>query len=227
MGVVSDQDGKFKLEVGEIKDLMLQVSFIGYKTQTVKPGEQRVLYIVLEEEAQKMDEVVVTGYFTKTKSSYTGSAVTVQAEELKRISPTNLFKALQAYEPSLQIVENNEYGSDPNKLPEILIRGKSSFEGKSNNPLFIMDGYEVDMQKVFDFDIERIKQITILKDASATAIYGSRAANGVIVIETKMPEKGRLTASYNFNATVEIPDLTDYDWLNAAEKLEFEGLAGV
>ena len=86
MGVVSDQDGKFKLEVGEIKDLMLQVSFIGYKTQTVKPGEQRVLYIVLEEEAQKMDEVVVTGYFTKTKSSYTGSAVTVQAEELKRIS---------------------------------------------------------------------------------------------------------------------------------------------
>ena len=71
---------------------MLQVSFIGYKTQTVKPGEQRVLYIVLEEEAQKMDEVVVTGYFTKTKSSYTGSAVTVQAEELKRISPTNLFK---------------------------------------------------------------------------------------------------------------------------------------
>ena len=100
MGVVSDQDGKFKLEVGEIKDLMLQVSFIGYKTQTVKPGEQRVLYIVLEEEAQKMDEVVVTGYFTKTKSSYTGSAVTVQAEELKRISPTNLFKALQAYEPS-------------------------------------------------------------------------------------------------------------------------------
>lgn len=227
MGVVSDQDGKFKLEVGEIKDLMLQVSFIGYKTQTVKPGEQRVLYIVLEEEAQKMDEVVVTGYFTKTKSSYTGSAVTVQAEELKRISPTNLFKALQAYEPSLQIVENNEYGSDPNKLPEILIRGKSSFEGKSNNPLFIMDGYEVDMQKVFDFDIERIKQITILKDASATAIYGSRAANGVIVIETKMPEKGRLTASYNFNATVEIPDLTDYDLLNAAEKLEFERLAGV
>lgn len=90
-----------------------------------------------------------------------------------------------------------------------------------------MDGYEVDMQKVFDFDIERIKQITILKDASATAIYGSRAANGVIVIETKMPEKGRLTASYNFNATVEIPDLTDYDLLNAAEKLEFERLAGV
>ena len=90
-----------------------------------------------------------------------------------------------------------------------------------------MDGYEVDMQKVFDFDIERIKQITILKDASATAIYGSRAANGVIVIETKMPEKGRLTASYNFNATGEIPDLTDYDLLNAAEKLEFERLAGV
>ena len=119
-GTITDLDGKFSLNVSQ--GAKINVSYIGYKTQTVKPGEQRVLYIVLEEEAQKMDEVVVTGYFTKTKSSYTGSAVTVQAEELKRISPTNLFKALQAYEPSLQIVENNEYGSDPNKLPEILIR---------------------------------------------------------------------------------------------------------
>ena len=113
LGVVSDIDGNYKIKADKYATLV--ASFIGYKTQTVKPGEQRVLYIVLEEEAQKMDEVVVTGYFTKTKSSYTGSAVTVQAEELKRISPTNLFKALQAYEPSLQIVENNEYGGYPKR----------------------------------------------------------------------------------------------------------------
>lgn len=227
VGVISDNEGKFKLEVAKMENMILLVSFIGYKPVTVTPKDDKPLVVVLEEEAQSMDEVVVTGYFTKTKSSYTGSAVTVQGEELKKISPTNIFKALQAYEPSLQIVENNEAGSNPNVVPEILIRGKSSFEGRSNNPLFIMDGYEVDMQKVFDFDIERIKQITILKDASATAIYGSRAANGVIVIETKMPEKGKLTASYSFNATVQIPDLTDYDLLDAREKLEFERLAGV
>lgn len=227
VGVITDNEGFFKMDIPEVQDLTLVISFVGYKTVMVKPEKKSEFHFVLEEDTQAMDEVIVTGYFNKNKSSYTGSAVTVQAEELKKISPTNLFKALQAYEPSLQIVENNEAGSDPNKIPEILIRGKSSFEGKSNNPLFIMDGYEVDMQKVFDFDIERIKQITILKDASATAIYGSRAANGVIVIETKMPEKGKLTASYNFNATVEIPDLTDYDLLNAEEKLEFERLAGV
>ncbi|MEG1737417.1 MAG: SusC/RagA family TonB-linked outer membrane protein [Odoribacter sp.] len=227
LGVVTDLHGKFKMEIADIKDLTIVVSFIGFKTLSIKPTAQTELNIVLEEELLGMDEVVVTGYFNKAKSSYTGSAVTVKADELRKISPTNLFKALQAYEPSLQIVENNEAGSDPNKVPEILIRGKSSFEGKSNNPLFIMDGYEVDMQKVFDFDMERIKQITILKDASATAIYGSRASNGVIVIETKMPEKGKLTASYSFNGTIEIPDLTDYDLLNAREKLDFEVRAKV
>ncbi|MFR7823846.1 MAG: TonB-dependent receptor plug domain-containing protein [Odoribacter splanchnicus] len=181
----------------------------------------------MKEDVQAIDEVVVTGYFNKAKTSYTGSAVSVKGEDLKKISPTNLFKALQAYEPSFQIVENKEAGADPNHVPDILIRGKSSFEGKSNNPLFIMDGYEVSLQTIFDTDMERISQVTILKDAAATAIYGSRAANGVIVIETKMPAQGKLSVSYSFNGTVEYPDLTDYDLLNAGEKLEFERLAGV
>lgn len=227
IGGATDVDGNFALEIPNMENLVLVFSFVGMENCEVRVKDNKPLHIIMKEDVQAMDEVVVTGYFNKAKSSYTGSAVSVKGEELKRISPTNLFKALQAYEPSLQIVENNESGSNPNVVPEILIRGKSSFEGRSNNPLFIMDGYEVDMQKVFDFDVERIKQITILKDASATAIYGSRAANGVIVIETKMPEQGRLTASYTFNATIEIPDLTDYDLLNATEKLEFERLAGV
>ena len=229
LGVISDANGEFRIGVTpDMQKFPIVISFIGYKTQEIAPtGKSKEYTIVLEEDNAKMEEVIVTGYFTKNKSSYTGSAVTVKADDLKKISPTNIFKALQAYEPSFQIVENNEAGTDPNKMPEILIRGKSSFEGKSNNPLFIMDGYEVPMQTVFDFDIERIKQITILKDASATAIYGSRAANGVIVIETKMPEKGRLTASYSFNGTIETPDLSDYDLLDAREKLEFERLANV
>ena len=229
LGVISDLDGKFKIGITpEMQNFPIVVSFVGYKTQEIKPdNKQKIWTIILEEDNAKMDEVIVTGYFNKDKNSYTGSAVTVQAEDLKKINPTNIFKALAAYEPSFQIVENNDSGMDPNQLPELLIRGKSSFEGKSNNPLFIMDGYEVSMQKVFDFDVERIKQITILKDASATAIYGSRAANGVIVIETKMPEQGRLTASYSFNATIETPDLSDYDLLDAREKLEFERLAKV
>lgn len=227
VGVTADNDGKFKLEVASMDNMVLLISFIGYKSATVVLKDNKPLVVVLEEEAQRMDEVVVTGYFTKTKSSYTGSAVTVKGDELKKISPTNLFKALQAYEPSFQIVENNDAGSNPNVIPEILIRGKSSFEGRSNNPLFIMDGYEVSLETVFDTDMERIHRVTILKDAAATAIYGSRAANGVVVIETKMPKQGQLSVSYSFNGTIEYPDLTDYELLNAAEKLEFEQLAGV
>lgn len=227
VGCVSDVDGKFSFSVPEINNLVLQFSFVGMITKEVKVSNNKPLNVELEEDVQSMEEVIVTGYFTKSKSSYTGSAVVVKAEELKRISPTNLFKALSAYEPSFQIVENKEVGADPNAVPEILIRGKSSFEGKSNQPLFIMDGYEISIEQVFDTDIERIKQVTILKDASATAIYGSRAANGVVVIETKMPEQGKLSVSYSFNATIEAPDLTDYDLLNASEKLQFEELAGV
>ena len=227
VGCVSDVDGKFSFSVPEINNLVLQFSFVGMITKEVKVSTNKPLNVELEEDVQSMEEVIVTGYFTKSKSSYTGSAVVVKAEELKRISPTNLFKALSAYEPSFQIVENKEVGADPNAVPEILIRGKSSFEGKSNQPLFIMDGYEISIEQVFDTDIERIKQVTILKDASATAIYGSRAANGVVVIETKMPEQGKLSVSYSFNATIEAPDLTDYDLLNASEKLQFEELAGV
>ena len=227
VGCVSYVDGKFSFSVPEINNLVLQFSFVGMITKEVKVSNNKPLNVELEEDVQSMEEVIVTGYFTKSKSSYTGSAVVVKAEELKRISPTNLFKALSAYEPSFQIVENKEVGADPNAVPEILIRGKSSFEGKSNQPLFIMDGYEISIEQVFDTDIERIKQVTILKDASATAIYGSRAANGVVVIETKMPEQGKLSVSYSFNATIEAPDLTDYDLLNASEKLQFEELAGV
>lgn len=226
-GGVTDFEGKFNLELPQMENLILLFSFVGMETAEVEIRDDKPLVVVMKEDVQAIDEVVVTGYFNKAKTSYTGSAVSVKGEDLKKISPTNIFKALQAYEPSFQIVENKEAGANPNTIPDILIRGKSSFEGKSNTPLFIMDGYEVSLQTVFDTDMERISQVTILKDAAATAIYGSRAANGVIVIETKMPAQGKLSVSYSFNGTVEYPDLTDYDLLNAGEKLEFERLAGV
>lgn len=226
-GAVTDVDGRFSFTVPRVDGLVLLFTFVGMEPCEVKIHDDKPLVVVMKDDVQAIDEVVVTGYFNKSKTSYTGSAVSVKGEELKKISPTNLFKALQAYEPSFRIVENKEAGADPNNVPDILIRGKSSFEGKSNNPLFIMDGYEVSLQTVFDTDMERISQVTILKDAAATAIYGSRAANGVVVIETKMPLQGKLSVSYSFNGTVEYPDLTDYDLLNASEKLEFERLAGV
>ena len=134
------------------------------------------------------------------------------------------------------MIENNLDGSNPNVIPDFQIRGTasmpstneltSSFVGSPNMPTFIMDGFEVTAEKVFDLDPMRIESMTILKDAAATAIYGSRASNGVVVINTKQPEAGKLRLLYNLDVSFNIPDLTDYDLLNATEKLQFGKAAG-
>ena len=137
---------------------------------------------------------------------------------------------------------NNQFGSDPNALPEMYIRGrsgigvkeldrdqlsKSNLENNPNLPTFIMDGFEVSIEKVYDLDPTRIESMTILKDAAATAIYGSRAANGVVVITTVAPKPGEIRVSYNFTGTLELPDLRDYNLANASQKLEIERLSGL
>ena len=134
------------------------------------------------------------------------------------------------------MIENNLDGSNPNVIPDFQIRGTasmpstneltSSFVGSPNMPTFIMDGFEVTAEKVFDLDLMRIESMTILKDAAATAIYGSRASNGVVVINTKQPEAGKLRLLYNLDVSFNIPDLTDYDLLNATEKLQLGKAAG-
>lgn len=118
-------------------------------------------------------------------------------------------------------------------MPDIDIRGKTSivnlkedYAVDPNQPLFILDGFEVDLQTIVDLNMERVASVTILKDAASTAIYGSRAANGVVVVETKRPAPGTLRLSYNGDLTVQMPDLSDYNMMNAAEKLEFEWLTG-
>ncbi len=131
------------------------------------------------------------------------------------------------------MVENNLAGSDPNALPEFNMRGSSSipgldskYSGNPNMPTFIIDGFQVSAEVVFDLDPYRVKSITLLKDASATAIYGSRGANGVVVIETIPPVPGKIQVSYNGGLTYTEPDLTDYDLLNAREKLQLEKESG-
>lgn len=128
---------------------------------------------------------------------------------------------------------NTLYGSDPNRLPNMEIRGKSSMlgmrdelEADPNQPLFILDGFESSLSVINDMDINRIASITILKDAASTAIYGSKAANGVVVVETVKPQAGKLMVSYNGNANISMPDLSSYNLMNAKEKLAFEKLAG-
>lgn len=242
IGTATDADGRFKLKVADTKALTLEISFLGFETQEVKITDQKEVKVVLKEKKENLQDVVVTGYANVKKSSFTGATTRVEKEDILKVSPTNVIDVLQVFDPSLRIVRNNEMGSDPNSLPEFYIRGRSgigvkaldksdvsrtSLQNNPNNPIFILDGYEVKIEKVYDLDPNRIQSINILKDAAATALYGSRAANGVIVIESVAPKPGKLQVSYSFTGSITTPDLSDYNLMNAKEKLEAERLAGL
>ena len=235
IGSVTDFDGRFNFELPKQDSLVLVFSFIGYKQQEVrvKSNDTKPLSIVMHEDITEMDEVVVTGIYQRKKESFTGSTATFKKEELKMVGSQNLIQSLRTLDPSFAIMENNQFGSDPNRLPDIEIRGKTSVIGLKeqfgtdpNQPLFILDGFETTLQVITDLNMERVESVTILKDAASTAIYGSKAANGVVVIETKKPEQGKFKISYVGDFSVSMPDLSDYNLMNAEEKLEFEKLAG-
>ena len=243
-GVVTDSHRKFTMEVLERDTVTLLVSFVGMETRLVnlKKGQTEIL-VSLEPDIKEMKEVVVTGYGNVRKTSFTGNSVTVTKDELMSVSKSNVIKALQTFDPSFRIQTNNDWGSDPNALPEMYVRGRSGISGvkeldrdpltksalkdNPNLPTFIMDGFQISVEQLYDMDPNRIESITILKDAAATALYGSRAANGVVVITTVAPQMGKLNVSYNFTGDVTVPDLSDYNLMNAREKLETEVAAGV
>ena len=232
-GTVTDMDGRFSLRMTKGSGRLV-FSYIGMKTQTADYKGEGVLDVTLSEDSERIDEVVVNGYYTKNKSSFTGNAVSVSRDELMKVSHSNLMTALQVFDPSFKLQEDISAGSNPNAVPSMRIRGDSGFgeisetnlKNDPNLPTFILDGSEVTAETVSDLNRDRVESVTLLKDASATAIYGSRAANGVIVITTKAPEPGRLRVSYQFDGVVQTPDLRDYNLMNAAEKLEAERLAG-
>lgn len=234
LGTRSDSDGKFTLALPDNKDVVLQVSSLGYKTREVTAkASTRELTIVLESAIEQIGDAVVTGIYTRSKESFTGSSATFSAAELKMVGNQNVLQSLRTLDPSFAIIENNEFGSDPNTLPDINIRGKTSviglsqeYENDPNQPLFILDGYETSLRVINDLNIDRVASITVLKDAAATAIYGSKSANGVVIVETKRPEAGTFKVSYNLNSSVNFADLSGYNLMSAEEKLLFERLSG-
>ena len=234
LGTSTDPEGNFKLSLPQQENTILIFSFIGMESQEVPVGDpKKPIKVILKETAENLKEVVVTGIFTRKKESFTGSASTYTASELKTAGTQNILQSLKTLDPSFAILDNPLYGSDPNRLPNMEIRGKSSMlgmrdelEADPNQPLFILDGFESSLSVINDMDINRIASITILKDAASTAIYGSKAANGVVVVETVKPQAGKLMVSYNGNANISMPDLSSYNLMNAKEKLAFEKLAG-
>lgn len=233
IGVVTDMDGKFAITLPKLEGITLVFSFVGMNKKEVKITNSNPLKVILAESKNEMDEVVVTGIYTRNKESFTGSSQTYKGSDLKMAGNQNLLQSLKTLDPSFAILENNQFGSDPNRLPDIEIRGKTSIVGLKeqfgedpNQPLFILDGFETDLQTVMDLSMDRIGAVTILKDAASTAIYGAKAANGVVVVETKAPEKGKIRLSYSGNFDISFADLTDYNLMNAEEKLQFELLSG-
>ncbi len=235
-GVATDLDGNFTLDISS-SPCNIVFSYVGYETVTLEfdgTNASSFSRIIMKGNALELNDVVVTGVYERKKESFTGASATFKGDQLKKVGSQNIMQSLQTLDPSFRIMESAQFGSNPNTMPDIEIRGKTSVAGlreeygtDPNQPLFILDGFETTLETVMNLNMNRVASVTILKDAASTAIYGSKASNGVVVIETKTPAKGRLQLSYKGDFGVDIADLSDYNLMNAAEKLEFETLAGV
>ena len=236
IGTATDIDGNFTLRVPE-NVMTLEIGVVGMKTQLVSIKDKTEVRVVMEEDNTVLEDVVVTGIFKKAKESYTGAVSSINAEQLKMYKGQNVLQTLKNIDASLNFTVNNAVGSNPNAVPQINIRGNSSLpisvqeynESASNavnTPLIIRDGFEISLEQLMDYNDDEIESINILKDAAATAIYGAKAANGVVVVETKAPEAGQLRLNYTGNLNFTFADLSDYNLMNAEEKLEYELLCG-
>ena len=177
-GTISDYDGKFELSVPEsVKTLV--VSFVGMSTKEVAVGKN--LRVVLTENTEVIQEVVVTGYGTVAKGAYAGSAQAVKAEDIEKKNPSDITKALSGEVAGVQVVNSS---GQPGTVAGIRIRGIGSISA-SSSPLYVVDGIPLDAGSISSIDPGDIASTTILKDATATSLYGSRGANGVVLITTK------------------------------------------
>ena len=229
-GILTSDDGRFSITVSK-KCKELEFSCLGFKT--VRLPLAKTAIVKLELDTQTIEETVVTGIYTRKAESFTGAVQSLASDELKRVGNQNVFESLKNLDPSLMVFDNLAQGSNPNSVATMQLRGASSFDlgttdikntaaNDPNMPLFILDGFETTAEKVQDMDMNRVESITILKDASAKAIYGSKAGNGVIVIETKSLRSEQTQVTYTGNFTVDLPDLSSYNLCNALEKLEIE-----
>ncbi len=231
-GMPTHTDGSFSLKA-PAGNYSIRFSYIGYETKELQSKDMKRfsgIVVHLSANDNALSESVATGFFTRKKSSFTGSVTQLKGEDLKMVSGTNIMTAISALTPGMELVQNTAAGSNPNHVPELVLRGMSSFSNQGqevNQPTIILDGTEISMQELYDLDMNEIESINVLKDASATALYGSKAANGVIVITRKPIKESQLRIAYNFTGNVQFPRLGDYNVLNAKDKLEYERLAGL
>lgn len=211
-GTITDIDGAFQLKVQPSQTLV--VSFLGYKDVILPVGNKNDFKITLEEDSKKLDEVVVVGYATQKKVNLTGSVASVSSKDIQDIPVANTATLLQGRLPGLVLTQNGAQAGNDN--PEIRIRGIGTFG--NNNPMVLIDGVEGSLSQISEIPSADIDNISVLKDAASAAIYGVRAANGVILITTKRGQaSSRVKVSYSGSYTLQtpgiVPDYVDsYNW---------------
>lgn len=222
-GTITDLDGKFSLTTAA--DATLQISYIGYNTEKVSVSGKTVLTIILKDDAKLIDEVVVVGFGTQKKVNLTGSVGTVNAEALEARPVANAVQALQGLVPGLNISTSGN-GGELNNSKSINVRGTGTIgDGSNSNPLVLIDGMEGDLNTINPQDIENI---SVLKDAAASSIYGSRAPFGVILVTTKTGKEGRPVINYNanfrFNTPIMLPEMQNsWEFVNYFDDANFNG----
>lgn len=214
IGTITDIDGRFTLDAPE--DAVLQVSYIGYTAQDIRIGNKKDFNVILEEDTKVLDEVVVVGYGVQKKSDVTGAMIRVDSEELNSRPVANAFDAMQGKAAGVDIVSNER----PGEIGTINVRGVRSLSA-SNTPLYVVDGIPLmSTSGIETINPQDIESIDVLKDASATAIYGSRGANGVILVTTKQGKEGKM--SLNYSGTLTVEKLQDYsEMMNSAEYIDW------
>lgn len=214
-GVTADFDGKFSMGIASEKAILV-VSYVGFTTKEVPLSGQTAIVVSMEEDAAGLEEVIVVGYGTQIKENLTGSVATVSSEELIKRPVANVENLLQGRVPGLQVSSSSgKPGDEGNTLR---IRGVGTFSGAGSNPLVLINGISGDMTNLDPNDIE---SVSVLKDAASSAIYGARAANGVILITTKQGKAGSLVIDFHSNVQAQsasrLPDLL----YNSADYMQY------
>ncbi len=218
-GVQTDFDGNYSINAASNESLVF--SYLGLKTQTIAVGGKTTINVVLEEDAEALEEVVVTGYSTVKKESVTAAQTTVTAETIESVPIPALDQVLQGQVAGLSV---NAGSGQPGASGTIVLRGRSSFNPNANiEPLFIIDGVPVDEDNFRSINSNDIENLTVLKDASASAIYGNRGANGVIIVTTKKGSFNQpLTLTYRSQYGFSEVNEPQTDFLNSTQFLTYQ-----
>lgn len=216
IGTITDIDGRFVIDAPA--DAVLQITYIGYTSQEINIGNKKELNIILKEDAKALDEVVVVGYGVQKKVNLTGSVSNVTRESIENRPITQTSQALAGLTSGITVSQSS--GRPGGDQASLKIRGVGTFSSAGSDPLVLIDGLS---GSINDVDPNNIESISVLKDAASAAIYGTRAANGVILIETKRGKKGTTQVSYNgyvgWQTATQLPDLLD-SWDYAAMRNE-------